>query len=482
MKRAIPGAGFSLITGLPFLAVGMAIGLVLHSLPMALTSWDMALLIGVGALLWVSVYVTLCGISAKGIEPKRASYSIVLAVWWFLLVDEDIFVRHSPIEGAFEGNFPLAAYGEVILWVLACAILCIVSLRRARDLVGIFSGSEKWLWIFALVCILSVKSSPRPIFSLAWAFKLFLIVWLLRICSIAFRDYKDILTFLRVTLSGFGAVIGVALGQVVWAPAGAFKQGRLAGLFDPTNISEKGGIVLLLSLVFYSLERRKWLMALALLGGTVMVLGGGKAAIAAAIISGALFFLMQKKVGSAFALVAGVCMIGSLALFVTPIGTYLRSYEASGKFSTLTGRTRLWMASWGAIKESPIAGHGYMASKFVSLQVQGISWEAGHMHNAFLEVLYNNGLLGLIPILLMNVIVLRNLIQIMREKRTREGYLLAVGLLAIYIDLLIDGSFRVTFGGRPYGFFMLFLALVVLSGKLKTLTGNLVTANQLSHL
>ena len=92
------------------------------------------------------------------------------------------------------------------------------------------------------------------------------------------------------------------------------------------------------------------------------------------------------------------------------------------------------------------------------------------MHNGFLETLYNNGLTGLVLILMVHVIIVYNLIRaIRRAPPTHFRYQLAVGCLAVYANLLIGGFFNASFGGRAWSFFMLLLALVIVSEKLVNL-------------
>ena len=71
------------------------------------------------------------------------------------------------------------------------------------------------------------------------------------------------------------------------------------------------------------------------------------------------------------------------------------NYAASADGATLTARTELWGLAMPFIRNRPILGYGYASSRFISLQVGGVSWDPGHMHNGFLEALYNNGFLGL---------------------------------------------------------------------------------------
>ena len=120
-----------------------------------------------------------------------------------------------------------------------------------------------------------------------------------------------------------------------------------------------------------------------------------------------------------------------------------------------------------AIRQKPILGHGYLASTFVQFQVNAVSWAAPHLHNGFVEVLYNNGLIGFIPILLINFVIVRNLIAVLRRAPSTDAiYRVAAGTLALYAHLLLNGLFNASFGGRVRPPFILLLSLVLVSNKL----------------
>jgi len=61
---------------------------------------------------------------------------------------------------------------------------------------------------------------------------------------------------------------------------------------------------------------------------------------------------------------------------------------------TVTGRSDVWAAGWQLIKQRMLLGRGFMSSGFLAYKIS-VSWQPGHLHNGFLEVLYNNGLVGL---------------------------------------------------------------------------------------
>jgi len=89
------------------------------------------------------------------------------------------------------------------------------------------------------------------------------------------------------------------------------------------------------------------------------------------------------------------------------------------------------------------------------------------MHNGFLEALYNNGLIGLVLIVMVHVVIVRNLWKTLRSNAVSpRAQRLAVGSTAVYTNLLINGMFNATFSGRAGAPFMMLLALVIISARL----------------
>jgi len=204
----------------------------------------------------------------------------------------------------------------------------------------------------------------------------------------------------------------------------------------------------------------------AVLAAGVMLLALGKAAIVSCVVSTLLFFLLQKRIKAGAGWLLLVAAAATLVFFLTPIGSYFQDYGEHERVDTLTGRTELWELAAPSIKAHPILGHGFMSSKFISETVD-LDWDAGQMHNAFLEVLYNNGCVGLLLVLAMNACIVRNLWRVHRSSGDPRLRTLASGCSALYCFLLLNGFVEPTFGGRPSCVFLLFQGLVVLSEGLR---------------
>jgi len=83
---------------------------------------------GVAAVLLLLAFASLSFTKARAYSADAVIFSVLRVLWMFLLIDDIIFNfgRHNALSSALQGNFTSAAYGEVLLWVLAAAILAVV--------------------------------------------------------------------------------------------------------------------------------------------------------------------------------------------------------------------------------------------------------------------------------------------------------------------------------------------------------------------
>lgn len=451
-------------TGLILGAVSALTAVVLILTPVSLIGPEPMRILWVASGLFAALCFALGSCRTRVLNAQKA----VSVLWGFLLMSEGFFPRDNVADSAFAGSFSLAAYGEGIIWILSLFILIQLMLGSPVPVQRLFSGHYRWVMAFGLVCLGSCIYSPRPLFAAAWALKLGLVILLLHVCSVYMRDVNDIDSFLRVTFWALASLI------VIWVALGDGghslfdEDGRLV---RSNGISATAGTLFLLSLSLYSPIRGRGLKKAAVVVGAIafvtMVVAGGKAGIVAGLIAGIVFFLLRRGFAAAAMFVVTAVVVGLLAITLSPMSRYFQNYVHDDELATLTGRTPLWQAVLPEIWQRPILGRGYVASTFVSIQVNGIPWEAGHMHNGFLEALYNNGLVGLILIVAIQVIIVRNLWRSVRHSAPADySYQLGIGCLAIYVNLLINGLANASFGGRAWHPFMVLLALVVVSDRL----------------
>ena len=422
--------------------------------------------IACGGFLFALLFVVSASQRSQGLDLAKSYLRLALVVWWSLLVSQEVFFRSAKGMEAFTIQFSEAAYGEVTFWAIAFLALLLI-MPRPLYLRQAFSGSNKWLSLFAVVCLISALFSPAPLYALAWAFKLLLAVLLLLLCSATMYDLDDIEAFLWANFWGFALATVIRIGRAFIDPSAAFQGGRLSDSIGPPMVSLLAGTLLLLALSLNLLRKRTWLVGFAFLGLAVMIIAGGKAGIIGGLASITVFFVLQKRVATGFGWLLGVFVLGGAIIAVTPVATYFTTYLEQGQLSTISGRTALWRAVLPEIMQHPIAGHGYMSSRFLGLHVSGVPWVAMHTHNGFLEILYTNGLIGLIIVVAISLVTVKNLRRALKSPPDTNVRLLAIGSGAICINLLINGFFNATFGGQPSSPFMLLLGLLIVSEVLR---------------
>jgi O-antigen ligase len=422
------------------------------------------------AILLIPLCVVLAAAKARAADPQRTTFALALLIWWFLLISDEFFDRISFVQNTYEGQFSVEAYSEVVTWVVAFFVLVLISFSKPDYLRNFFAGSYKWMSLFMLSCLAASLYSPSPSYSLGWWFKLCLVTLVLGLCTSYLEKLSDVRALLWSNLWGLLCVCVLALGDAFADPTTMFQGvgGRLNA--DPVVLSGSAGLLLIVTLILNSIRPRVWLKLIGLLSVLTMILAFGKTGLIAAAVASAAFFGLQKKVASGIGLLVGAGLLAAVLIAtVTPLGNYFNAYHSS---STLTGRTEIWESALPAIKQQPILGHGYLASKFMWTTQRGrIEDVAPHLHNGFLETLYNNGFVGLVFLLGLHGSILANLYHAKKvlsatQKETpdlKQANILIVGCFALYLDLLIYGLFTPAFGGRTTAHFMVFLSILALS-------------------
>ena len=425
--------------------------------------------------------VVLCALVFFGLLVFAAAYGratsqpakwLIFVVWWGLLVSEEVFSYRSDI--ASGAGFASQAYDQAVLWFVALLGLLIIVLKYPQSLRGLFQGDYKWVSWITLVSGLSCAYAPNPTFSLAWAFKLILVVLVVHICSQQISGMDDLRDFLNVTVCGFVVlVLAPTLRSIFEAdPLGEYGSGALEQRFReaPTAISGIAGLLAILCLMLYSPGRRRWPLWVGAVALIIMVAAGGKTGIIAGIFAGILFYGLQKRFKAVVIFTGVAAVMLALALKFTPLADYMANYSQLEVGSSFTGRTDLWEFVTPFILQKPIIGYGFNASRFIAVAHPDTPFASTHMHNSLIEAMYNNGIIGLSLILMMQFVIVRNLWRTIRNAASPELRYLGVGCLAAFINLFINGMFNATFGGRPDAPYMMLIGLVVISIRLRQLS------------
>jgi len=395
-------------------------------------------------------------------------------IWFVMLIAECIFFREGDLNSsaaAYAGQFPTAAYGEALAWIM-CFFAAFVCATRVPGFVKLlFERDYKWVTLFTLISVLSCAYTPRISLGGVWGFKLVLVTLLLLACSFRIRDFKDTISFLQYTIWAYAII--VLQPVIVAAMRGEMfdEEGRMSTIVSPNALSPNAAVVLLLTLTLFSNRKGQGLhksaVLLGIVGLLVMILAGSKTGILACVIAGAIFYIIRGRLGTAFTYMAGTGVLVTVLVLTTPLGDYFHLYQDREGAESFSGRTILWKAVMPEIEHRPVAGHGYMATEFLMFQVNAVGWAAPHLHNGFLEAAYNTGAIGLFFMLMILIVISRNLYRVLRKVPKDDPlYQVAAGCFALFTFLVINGFFNSSFGGKCTAPFMVLLGLVVVSQKL----------------
>jgi O-antigen ligase len=416
-------------------------------------------------LLGSAFFILMAFVVSASSTAELRTRNVVFALWWVLLGSEEVFSYVT--EDAEGGQISSGAYSEAMIWVFVTLVFLLYTYRHHRYLSTLFAGPYKWLSWFGLLCLASCAYAEQPAFSLAWIIKLFLAILLLAACNSEIKDASDLRAFLTVSQWGCAFLIVVPVIRLLANPE-ILASGRIYDVGSaPTMLSVDAGLLVLFSLALYRPGKRLSLYIFTTLGTLIMLLSAGKAGILGCIFAGSVFFLLRGRFKAAARFLLILTVVGTVLVVFTPVGSYLKYYFGSQQAGSFTGRTDVWAAGWELIKAKMFLGRGFMSSRFLAYKVS-IPWQPGHLHNGFLEVWYNNGLVGLALILAMHYWIIRNLVRVLRTVSLDDPlHILAAGCFAIYLDILINGLVSRTFGSRPDATFMLLFALIFVADRLR---------------
>jgi O-antigen ligase len=301
----------------------------------------------------------------------------------------------------------------------------------------------------------SATLSPEPIVALYWGANYLAIVLVLLAIVLVddpLPDLRNVLTLTwiwgaLVTLSLLGAIpflgaqaivetesspvgvrayagSGVIMGMAATRNTGFARYAAISALVALCGLMRKGrlpvrimwGIVFTASLYALIIANGRT-ETLAFVGGVAVILVAERA----------------KRTVNILVAIAGAILLGLRGFYS---GFFLYITRTGQIDTTMTGRTVTWEEGLHFLWKSPWMGFGFQADRYFLAQ---------HMHNAFLHVLIQSGLLGGLAILMGLAIVWYYMIRYFFVRQPRDKSLIPPEIPAVFLFVTISSLTESTF-------------------------------------
>jgi len=301
----------------------------------------------------------------------------------------------------------------VLARLLACAIGFIAGIILiAKNMPLGFGG--KMLLLYAVVAGLSAVASPYPVTVVGYFILLLGASVLMTGLTYSARNLAELELIEKVWFFTVAVlIIKDTITSLIFpemAPPGEVARIGM-GVTHANELSSLAAVVFWLS---FSKKKTRHTVLLWLLRAVLIyvTIGARSRVSVAAFLLGGLFYLLFASRDYLKRWVTVSAGVGALSTFfvlnlclnqgwANDIVGYARRGQARPGLTTFTGRTLIWQHAFKKSFESPIIGHGYGVSRLTMGQVPNAEWEVAHCHNELLEVFFNTGVLGLIPVLAM---------------------------------------------------------------------------------
>ena len=378
----------------------------------------------------------------------------ILSVWIFRGRDAAQLAQ-NPVDSA--------ALVRILSVAVAGVIVFIIGLVERKEIIGqLLRGLPGLMFVYGLVGLASALYSPFRALSVYKACEIIVDVSMIAFflsCYPSRTDMKRWIDFNWFMVALFIALVWV--GAILF-PHRAFIHGvgtlgvQISGVIPPMNPNGLGAfaailIIISLSRTLHARDQNERMMYITSLvvGVITLVLAQARTSLFGGLLAIIAVLLLNKRIK----LIGFVALLLVIVIISSGLPSLLLRYAMRGQSTTLfynlSGRMFYWSFAWEKFLESPIYGYGLSAgTRYVVLAQVGRGVQST-MHNSWLEVLVNVGIVGLIPVALAYVGTWWTLLRI--SFRPPAWFDRTVRMLSIeMIGLLIILSVRLITGGHSF--------------------------------
>jgi len=366
----------------------------------------------------------------------------------------------------YTGSSELTMEGSMTIkleWGAVFALATILTYRHFPTILKDVRSLNPFLVMVLLWCLLSTVWSPLPAVTFKRAAQLCGLVMMGMSIQLAPRPLHLLVKYMLYPLMG---ILVLSLLIVITNPAIGIDYelgGAWRGAVSQKNeLGQVAAIAILLWQVHACQERvsLKILIPSILFCFFMLVMSKSSTSMIATIITSSVFHLLRKRhVNSSYALTR----IGLTILCLLLLAVYVFYMQESrmptwqeasapiagifGKGTDLTGRTEIWELIWVEIRRHWIVGLGYGSfwlgpnslSQFI---IDALNWIPLQSHNGYLDILNEQGIIGLALTILTLLTQARYLTILFHKDRIQTAFWSAMLLILIIINFSESSLFR----------------------------------------
>ena len=407
-------------------------------------------------------------------------------LWFSLFIISTSVFRARDAKQLAQNPVDLAASVRIVAVAVVGIIVFSTGLVTRKDIINkLFHGLPGLMFAYGLIGIASSIYSVFPTLSLYKACEIIVDVSMIAFFLSRYPSRTDMKRWIDFTWFMVALLITIIWVEAILFPNRAFRPTRLTTIIGfqlqgvmpyihPNWVGVLAAILIIASLS-RTLNARKqnartvYIISLSV-GVITLVLAQTRTSLFGVIIAVMAMLLLNKRIR----LLGFVALLLILIIIFSDLPSLLLKYVIRGQtwelFFSFTGRMHWWRFGWEAFCESPIYGYGFGAGvRYVVFSSMG-NFATATMHNSWLEVLVNVGILGLIPVVLAFLGTWRTLLRISFRPPSwfdRTMRMLSIEMIGLFIILSLD---FITAGGSSFLHdreILLFLLVVAYAQQIK---------------
>ena len=443
---------------LPICILGVFLGLYLLPVLMQLPWYYTVLVVGGGAIGLGSVFQIQTVIEkVKGLLSHLKLghllwFNLFIISLWIFRVRDSSQLAQNPIDPA--------ALVRILSVAIPGIVVFSIGLAERKDVIGqLLRGLPGLMFAYGLVAFASALYSPFRSLTVYKASEIIVDVGVIAFFLSYYPSRTDMKRW--IDLNWFMVALSISLvwvGAILFPHKALLRGVGILGIqiygvmpaMNPNSIGILGAILLMASLsrALHARNQKERIMyaGFLLVGAITLVFAQARTSLFGVILAVIVVLLLNKRIKFmvfvSLLLVLGVIFSNLPSLLIK----YIMRGQSTEMLFSLSGRNVWWHSAWEVFLRSPIYGYGFgVATRYVVSKGLGT---LSAIHNGWLEVLINVGIIGLIPIVLVFLGTWWTLLRICLQPHScldKTARMLSIEMIGLLIILSVRSITGVLF-------------------------------------